>query len=415
MAIDGVHLLCGGGDGALHVFDLEELGSGRHATPRASLRGHSAPISDALLLPHTAQAIRPRVASSSTDGVVRLWDGAWVCIREILGALQGPPSPVPLAILGGGSATTAPTLFCGRRGELCGIDLVTEQVMSRLPLPSPQGNAPAVPLHIACSTEAKGGGSDGRGGGFGGLSGGGPAAPYLIATCCHHSACIHLWDARRLPAPPGAGGGVGGVGGQWVSWDVLPAASRRCLIATFLLPEGSACARQLHLDGARLLAAIDRDPAAPLFARGGHSCALFDVRAVGGASAASAAHTTTGAGADADDSDAEEEAVAEEAEEVVAAESPVIAPRCVLWEQPVPGEVSCFHRVGEQVYVGTATGAVLAWRFSALVAADALGPLEDEGRDKRDKRDKRRVKPNPKVRSRFPKTQGFSNVKSIHH
>ena len=415
MAIDGVHLLCGGGDGALHVFDLEELGSGRHATPRASLRGHSAPISDALLLPHTAQAIRPRVASSSTDGVVRLWDGAWVCIREILGALQGPPSPVPLAILGGGSATTAPTLFCGRRGELCGIDLVTEQVMSRLPLPSPEGDAPAVPLHIACSTEAKGGGSDGRGGGFGGLSGGGPAAPYLIATCCHHSACIHLWDARRLPAPPGAGGGVGGVGGQWVSWDVLPAASRRCLIATILLPEGSACARQLHLDGARLLAAIDRDPAAPLFARGGHSCALFDVRAVGGASAASAAHTTTGAGADADDSDAEEEAVAEEAEEVVAAESPVIAPRCVLWEQPVPGEVSCFHRVGEQVYVGTATGAVLAWRFSALVAADALGPLEDEGRDKRDKRDKRRVKPNPKVRSRFPKTQGFSNVKSIHH
>ena len=415
MAIDGVHLLCGGGDGALHVFDLEELGSGRHATPRASLRGHSAPISDALLLPHTAQAIRPRVASSSTDGVVRLWDGAWVCIREILGALQGPPSPVPLAILGGGSATTAPTLFCGRRGELCGIDLVTEQVMSRLPLPSPQGNAPAVPLHIACSTEAKGGGSDGRGGGFGGLSGGGPAAPYLIATCCHHSACIHLWDARRLPAPPGAGGGVGGVGGQWVSWDVLPAASRRCLIATILLPEGSACARQLHLDGARLLAAIDRDPAAPLFARGGHSCALFDVRAVGGASAASVAHTTTGAGADADDSDAEEEAVPEEAEEVVAAESPVIAPRCVLWEQPVPGEVSCFHRVGEQVYVGTATGAVLAWRFSALVAADALGPLEDEGRDKRDKRDKRRVKPNPKVRSRFPKTQGFSNVKSIHH
>jgi hypothetical protein len=419
MAIDGVHLLCGGGDGALHVFDLEELGSGRHATPRASLRGHSAPIADALLLPHTAQPIRARVASSSTDGVVRLWDGAWACIREILGALQGPPSPVPLAILGGGSATTAPTLYCGRRGELCGFDLVTEQVVSRLPLPSAHGTAPAVPLHIACSTEAKGGGADGRGGGFGGLSGGGPAAPYLIAMCCHHSACIHLWDARRLPAPPGAGGGVGGVGGQWVSWDVLPTASRRCLIATIRLPEGSACARQLHLDGARLLAAIDRDPAAPLFARGGHSCALFDVRAVGGASAACAAHTIAGAGADDDDDseaeEAEEEAVAEEAEEAVAAESPAIAPRCVLWEQPVPGEVSCFHRVGEQVYVGTATGAVLAWRFSALVAADALGPPEDEGRDKRDKRDRRRAKPNPKVRSRFPKTQGFSNVKSIHH
>jgi hypothetical protein len=165
-----------------------------------------------------------------------------------------------------------------------------------------------------------------------------------------------------------------------------------------------------------LLAAIDRDPAAPLFARGGHSCALFDVRAVGGASAACAAHTIAGAGADDDDdSEAEEAAVAEEAEEAVAAESPAIAPRCVLWEQPVPGEVSCFHRVSEQVYVGTATGAVLAWRFSALVAADALGPPEDEGRDKRDKRDKRRAKPNPKVRSRFPKTQGFSNVKSIHH
>jgi len=47
LSIDGGRLLSGGGDGALHLFDLEE----QKNQLTCSLRGHLAPITAAALLP----------------------------------------------------------------------------------------------------------------------------------------------------------------------------------------------------------------------------------------------------------------------------------------------------------------------------------------------------------------------------
>ena len=83
----------------------------------------------------------------------------------------------------------------------------------------------------------------------------------------------------------------------------------------------------------------------------------------------------------------------------------------MLWEQPVRGDISCFH-CREERFVGTATGGapvVVSARPSA--AASTASAELDTGVEKREKREKWRAK--VKVRGRFPKMQGFSNSKGF--
>ena len=358
IAIDGVHLLSGGGDGALHLFDLEDL------APAALLRGHGAPISDGLLLP--AGSHRARAVSSSVDGAVKLWDATGTAIAELMEPfVHVPPHPLPLAMES--AAGPVPRwLFCGREGVLHAMDLQTEVSAYAVPLPAraiPRGALHSRPaLHVACSG-AEHPGSTAAGG-----------SPHLVASCSLNTPTVHLWDSRLLPA-------AAGVDEATATFEDLPAASQRCLVASVALPGGAACARQLYLDGARLLTAVDRDDAAPAFSRGAQSAALYDIRAVasGGGSAVTEPGRSSG---------------------------------CLLWEQPVAGDISCLQCRGERVLVGTATGAVHIWSFgrsSTILPAEAWDSSEQP--DRKPKREKWRAA--PKVRGRFPKTQGFSNAKGF--
>ena len=273
-----------------------------------------------------------------------------------------------------------------------------------MPLPSAAATV-AVPLHVACSSD--GGGGSG--------SGGGPASAHLLATCCHASAVVHLWDARLLPLelPIAANAAFASEG--------LSAAARRCLVATLPLPAGAACARQLSLDGARLLAAVDHDAAATPFARGAHSACLFDVRASGGAVGGGAswdgAAAAGGGAADAGSAAAAPTGDGEASNDGGSGgggSGGGSGGGCLLWEQPVPGEMTCFHSKDDQIYVGTSSGAVLLWRFGGA-SRGVAGGAEDLGRpEKGPKREKWRAK-GAKVRSRYPKSQGFSNMKSGFH
>jgi hypothetical protein len=177
---------------------------------------------------------------------------------------------------------------------------------------------------------------------------------------------VQLWDTRLLPTELGDG----------AEYSSLPSSSRRCLAATIPLPAGAACARQLHLDGSRLLCSVDHDGGAGPFARGAQSVALYDVRA------ASSGTSDSGSGA-------------------------------LLWEQHVRGDVSCFQCRGERVLIGTATGSVHLWDFrrDGQPAPQDGWEGADERPEKREKREKWRAK--VKLRGRFPKTQGFSNSRGF--
>ena len=87
----------------------------------------------------------------------------------------------------------------------------------------------------------------------------------------------------------------------------------------------------------------------------------------------------------------------------------------MLWEQRVRGDISCFQCRESRVLVGTATGGVHIWSFLSRLASNAnhISLADWDGGkvvpDRKPKREKFRAA--LKTRGRFPKTQGFSNVK----
>ena len=132
LAIDGGSLLSGGGDGALHLFELE-------ATQRASaaLRGHAAPVGDCALL--RAGHGRVRALSSSSDGAIKLWDAAGGSVGELLPVRLGAqPCAVPLCVPLGGAERAAPAgvVYAGRGPRLFAFDLGAETMVASVPLPS---------------------------------------------------------------------------------------------------------------------------------------------------------------------------------------------------------------------------------------------------------------------------------------
>ena len=214
------------------------------------------------------------------------------------------------------------------------------------------------------------------------------AASHLVASSSWEGGCVQLWDARLLPAPPGGqplpgAPQLGGAAGALAAWEELSTAGRRALAATLELPSGFRCARQLHLDGAKgiLFAALDDDPTASAFSRAASHLALFDVRAAHGAAAAPAA----GRGG--------------------------WAPPPPLWQRRVRGGLSCFQCSGDRLLLGSCAGQVLLWRqFGGLAP---LPEPDEEPIERRKLRTADKKKTNPKVRGRFPKTQGFSNTKGF--
>ena len=86
---------------------------------------------------------------------------------------------------------------------------------------------------------------------------------------------------------------------------------------------------------------------------------------------------------------------------------------CLLWEQPVRGDISCFQCRGERVIIGTATGAVHLWSFARHGGSVSLSELWDGKEQPERKAKKEKWRAAPKIRGRFPKTQGFSNSKGF--
>lgn len=352
IAIDGSLLLSGGGDGCLHLFDLEDL------APLTSLRGHGAPISDGLLLSDHGEP-RGRCVSSSVDGAVKLWDASGAAIADLQPVMppDRPPHPVPLALQH--PRARAPRLFCGRGACLVRMDLETETPTGNVPMLNP--HCPVLHVAAGASDPTTLGSSP---------SGADATAPgnvgaHLVASCCHNTNSVHLWDARLLPSDTVAE----------AAFDGLSGALRRCLVASVTLPQGAACARQLHLDGSRLLASADTDAHATAFSRGAQSAVLFDVRACSG----------RGTGA-------------------------------LVWEQPVRGDISCFQCRGDRVLVGTGTGSVYLWSFAHGPGAgtDVLLDRQQDSPERSERKEKReKFRAALKVRGRYPKTQGFSNSKGF--
>ena len=145
-------------------------------------------------------------------------------------------------------------------------------------------------------------------------------------------------------------------------------ASRRALVATAALPEGAACARGLQLRDTQLVASLDYDFDASAFSRAAQSVALYDFRAVPSRGRA-------------------------------------LPPQ---WEWHVEGGVSCLQRRAGRLLVGTCSGSILVWSAGQQDAAAAAQQLE-----RRMKQRKEKVRHNPKIRGRFPKSPGFSNSKGF--
>lgn len=324
--------------------------------PLTSLRGHGSPISDAALLPDSSN--RGRAISSAVDGAVKLWDASGAAIAELQPSMPADAPPLPLPISLELSGSSSPRLYCGRHGQLVCVDLATEATIAGTPMP--EGCLSV--LHVASASADPT--ARGAAGGSGGGTKVGVTGSHLVATCCQSSGHVLLWDTRLLPARPPLD----------TAFESLSTAARRCLVAELSLPAEAACARQLYLDGSRLLASVDYDGQAAAFSRGALSAALFDVRACSG----------NGRGA-------------------------------LLWEQPVRGDISCFQCCGDRVFVGTGTGSVHLWGFASgsRAGVDWASGGPEEQRPERQKREKFRAKGKPVVRGRFPKTQGFSNSKGF--
>ena len=133
----GERLLSGGGDGALHLFDLEDP-----QAPACSLRGHGAPITAACLLPLDSGLLAHAI-SASTDGAVKLWDGGGALLADLmLPAEARPAQPVPLAT----DAERASVVACGCLEQLVLFDLAAEvnddSVTRRCPDPHPRPSHP---------------------------------------------------------------------------------------------------------------------------------------------------------------------------------------------------------------------------------------------------------------------------------
>ena len=231
---------------------------------------------------------------------------------------------MPLDLGARGARSSSNVVACGRAEQLLLLDLAAEVVSGAVPLPH---GLPAV--HVALDSPSR-----------------------LIASSSLQAGCVHLWDVRLLPAPPG---------GQPLApgaplWEDLGATARRALVGTLPLPSGFSCARQLHLDECKLFAALDGNPDAHLFSRSSAQLALFDVRAVGAREYATPP---------------------------------------LLWRRPVRGGLSCFQCSGSRLLLGSCAGPVLLWRQSGGVAPVAEREVE---RDRRKLRTADKKKTHAKVR-----------------
>jgi len=328
-------LLSGGSDGTLKFFDLEEL---NHF---ATLRGHAAPISDCVLLTE----VRSAAASSSIDGAVKLWDASGNHVLDLQPSFapETPPAPLPMCAYGS-------SLLCCRGYELHCYDLQEERLTSRFSLP-----VQLPPLHVSAPHPRRLGGSS------------------LVAVSCLQAGVVYVFDSRLTPAAEAEGEPLpNGVAPPQPLWSELSAASRRSLVGTIQLPQGVACARQLHLDSNMLMLSLDADWVAPAFSRTTSELALYDMRAAG--------------------STAFRE-----------------APPSPVWQREVRGEFSCFQCSSDEhrVILGTAHGSVLIWNFNSTRVDEE--EAEEDNFFKAPKREKWRAK--KKVKGKYPKTQGFSNNK----
>ena len=85
-----------------------------------------------------------------------------------------------------------------------------------------------------------------------------------------------------------------------------------------------------------------------------------------------------------------------------------------VWNWRAHGDVSCFHVRSERLVCGTCTGTVLVWSAGRNEAAGERNGDDYDGRLERKTRNKEKMRShNPKIRGRFPKTNGFSNVKGF--
>mmetsp|Transcript_5305 Transcript_5305/g.17281 ORF Transcript_5305/g.17281 Transcript_5305/m.17281 type:complete len:410 (-) Transcript_5305:187-1416(-) len=371
-------VLTGGGDGNLHLFNLEDL------SLRCSLRGHAAPISSCVLLGES------HAASASTDGAVRLWDvdseaGAAGGTRadELLPPLPDhPPSPVLLQPLR--SSALQRQLLCARAGRLLLLDVDSHAILSAVPPPA--ARSPIVAM------AADGG--------------------FFAASASLTAGQVHLWDVRMLPGPEAVGGSDVLRAGGGDLWMDLPPSARRALVGSVPLPVRGTTARQLHLDGSKLLVGIDGGVhCGTPFSCASQTVALYDMRALRGSSCSASAARP-------------------------------------LWEARVPGSATVLNCVGapalgarrdpSTLVLGTCTGLVLVWNAAAAAgasvsAAGSPGALReavaeaaavfggpDSRRDRWRSAEKeaglgggptdKKWRAKVRVRGRYPKTQGFSNV-----
>mmetsp|Transcript_23093 Transcript_23093/g.76603 ORF Transcript_23093/g.76603 Transcript_23093/m.76603 type:complete len:248 (+) Transcript_23093:466-1209(+) len=223
---------------------------------------------------------------------------------------------------------------------------------------------------------------------------------------------VHLWDVRLLPGPEAVGGSDLLRAGGGDLWMDLPPSARRALVGSVPLPVRGTTARQLHLDGSKLLVGIDGGVhCGTPFSCASQTVALYDMRALRGSSCS----------------------------------APAARP---LWEARVPGSATVLNCVGapalgarrdpSTLVLGTCAGLVLVWNAAAAAGASvsAAGspgaPREagaeaaavfggpDSRRDRWRSAEKeaglgggptdKKWRAKVRMRGRYPKTQGFSNV-----
>ncbi|EOD30159.1 hypothetical protein EMIHUDRAFT_449790 [Emiliania huxleyi CCMP1516] len=186
-----------------------------------------APISSCVLLGESL------AASASTDGAVRLWD--------------------PLR-----SSALQRQLLCARAGRILLLDIDSHAILSAVPPPA--ARSPIVAMAA----------DDGRG---------------FAASASLTAGQVHLWDVRLLPGPEAVGGSDLLRAGGGDLWMDLPPSARRALVGSMPLPVRGTTARQLHLDGSKLLVGIDGGVhCGTPFSCASQTVALYDMRALRGSS-----------------------------------------------------------------------------------------------------------------------------------